>query len=143
MIEASHMAASLTEKRAELAGELIACERRIVDLREAIEHLDGAITVFDPNALPGKERPKMRRLRLTPMPHVQAARSILDMLRVSRTPLTSSEIATHLMAKCGMTKPTPDQRKAMVTKVRNMLSRQDRKLVVGEPGKDAKLWRLA
>src|SRR5271170_4304124 len=113
MIESSHMAASLSAKRAELAGELIACEKRIFELREAIEHLEGAIAVFDPNALPGKEKPKMRRLRLTPMPYGQAARTILEMLRVSRTPLTSAEIAVRLMAKCGMAKPTPAQRKAM------------------------------
>jgi hypothetical protein len=52
-------------------------------------------------------------------------------LRTSRTPLTALEISERLLAKCGMTAPTPAQRKATVTKVRNMLARQNGQTVIG------------
>jgi hypothetical protein len=142
-MEADHIAAVLTAKRAELAGELIACEKRIVQIRADLESLDGAIRVFDPLAAPDKTKPKFTRLRLTPLPHGQASRRIMDILRTAATPLTSAEIADRLSTKCGMTKPTPAQRKAMVTKVRNYLARQDGRIVVSEHGPNAKVWRVA
>jgi hypothetical protein len=142
-MEPNHVAIVLTTKRAELAGELIAAENRIVQLRADLENLDGAIRVFDPLASPADGKPKFTRLRLTPLPHGQASRQIMDILRTSRTPLISSEIADRLSAKCGMTNPTPAQRKAMVVKVRNMLARADGKTVVGEWRGKVKVWRLA
>src|SRR4051794_31422721 len=45
-----HVISALRSKRAELSGELIAAEARIVQLRADINSLDGAIRVFDPTA---------------------------------------------------------------------------------------------
>ena len=56
-----HVISALREKRAELSGELIAAEKRIVQLRADIGSLDGAIHVFDPTAEPDKIRPILRR----------------------------------------------------------------------------------
>lgn len=52
-----HVISALRSKRAELSGELIAAEKRIVQLRADIANLDGAIRVFDPAAAPDKIRP--------------------------------------------------------------------------------------
>jgi hypothetical protein len=63
-----HVISALRSKRAELSGELIAIERRIVQLRADIASLDGAIRVFDPTAAPDKIRPILRRKKPTPIP---------------------------------------------------------------------------
>ena len=44
----THVISALREKRAELSGELIAAEKRIIQLRADLESLDGALRVFDP-----------------------------------------------------------------------------------------------
>ena len=46
---------------AELSGELIASEKRILQLREDISSLDRTIRVFDPTAQPHTTRPILRR----------------------------------------------------------------------------------
>ena len=52
-----HVISALRSKRAELSGELIATEKRILQLRADIDSLDGAIRVFDPTAEPHEIRP--------------------------------------------------------------------------------------
>jgi hypothetical protein len=53
-----HVISALREKRAELSGELIAAEKRILQLRDDI---DRTIRVFDPTSEPHKIRPILRR----------------------------------------------------------------------------------
>jgi hypothetical protein len=43
-----HVISALRAKRAELSGELIAAEKRILQLREDISSLDRTMRVFDP-----------------------------------------------------------------------------------------------
>jgi hypothetical protein len=57
----SHVISALREKRAELSGELIAAEKRILQLRDDITGLDRTIRVFDPTAEPHAIRPILRR----------------------------------------------------------------------------------
>jgi len=76
-----HVISALRGKRAELSGELIAAEKRIVQLRADIENLDGAIRVFDPTAAPDKIRPILRRKKPTLIPRGQCSRAVLDTLR--------------------------------------------------------------
>jgi hypothetical protein len=47
-----HVISALRKKRGELSGELVAAEKRIVQLHADINSLDGAIRVFDPTAAP-------------------------------------------------------------------------------------------
>src|ERR1700724_3890733 len=56
-----HVISALREKRAELSGELIAAEKRILQLRDDIASLDRTIRVFDPTSEPHKIRPILRR----------------------------------------------------------------------------------
>ena len=88
-----HVISALREKRAELSGELIAAEKRIVQLRADISSLDGAIRVFDPTAEPDKIRPILRRKKPTLIPRGQCSRAVLDMLRHADSPMTAREIA--------------------------------------------------
>jgi hypothetical protein len=60
-----HVISALKAKRAELSGELIAAEKRILQLREDIASLDRTIRVFDPTAEPHAIRPILRRKKAT------------------------------------------------------------------------------
>ena len=77
---------TLRSKRAELSGELIAAEKRILQLRTDIDILDGAIRVFDPTAESRSIRPILRRQKPAFIPRGQCSRAILDMLRRADSP---------------------------------------------------------
>jgi hypothetical protein len=140
----THVISALVSKRAELSGELIAAEKRIEKLRADLEHIDGAIRVFDPAAVPVKIRPrKPLSVPLTSLPHGQASRFILGILREATEPMTARQIADTLAERCGIAEPSPSQQKAMLTKVRNMLARQDGRGLIREERKDGAVWRVA
>jgi hypothetical protein len=135
-----HVISALRAKRAELSGELIAAEKRIVQLRADIASLDGAIRVFDPTAAPDKIRPILRRKKSTLIPRGQCSRAVLDMLRHAGAPMTVREIATQLAARYQVDASDRDAMKVIVAKVRNTLARQ--KMLVSELRGDAKAWRV-
>jgi hypothetical protein len=135
-----HVISALREKRAELSGELIAAEKRILQLRADIASLDGAIRVFDPNAAPDKIRPILRRKKPTLIPRGQCSRAVLDTLRDANAALTVREIATQLAARYQMDASNTDAMKALIAKVRNTLARQ--KGLADEMRGDVKAWRV-
>jgi hypothetical protein len=135
-----HVISALREKRAELSGELIAAEKRIVELRADIDSLDRTIRVFDPTSEPHTIRPILRRKRPTPIPRGQCSRAILDMLRLAEVPMTAREIAAQLAARYQMDASNMVAMKALVAKVRNTLARQ--KGLASEMRSDAKAWRV-
>jgi hypothetical protein len=51
----------LTTKRAELAGELGAAEKRVVQLRADLDSLDATIRLFNPTIAPKAIRPRVKR----------------------------------------------------------------------------------
>jgi hypothetical protein len=139
-----HVISALVSKRAELSGELIAAERRIEQLRSDLAHIDGAIRVFDPSAVPTKIKPRRPlAVPLTSLPHGQASRVILDILRHAAAPMTAAQIADAFADKVGMGAVAQPQRKALLTKVRNMLARQAGRALVREERKDGAVWRVA
>src|ERR1700730_128099 len=97
-----HVISALRSKRAELSGELIAAEKRCLELRADIGSLDGAIRVFDPTLEPDKIRPILRRKKPTLIPRGQCSRAILEMLRAADAPMTAREIAAQLAARYQM-----------------------------------------
>jgi hypothetical protein len=136
-----HVISALRSKRAELSGELIAAEKRIVQLRADIQNLDGAIRVFDPSAALDKIRPILRRKKPTLIPRGQCSRAVLDTLRDADTALTVRDIAAQLAARYQLDASDRDAMKALVAKVRNTLARQ--KGLVPEIRGDAKAWKVA
>ena len=42
----SHVVSALKTKRGEIAGEIVAAERRITDLRAALVHVDATLKLF-------------------------------------------------------------------------------------------------
>jgi hypothetical protein len=135
-----HVISALRSKRAELSGELVAAEKRIVQLRADIASLDGTIRLFDPTAEPDKIRPILRRKKPTLIPRGQCSRAVLDMLRHADAPMTVREIAAQLAARYQMDASDRDAMKALVAKVRNTLARQ--KVLVSEMRGETKAWRV-
>jgi hypothetical protein len=133
-----HVISALKAKRAELSGELIAAEKRIVELRADINSLDRTIRVFDPTSEPHTIRPILRRKKPTLIPRGQCSRAILDMLRLAEVPMTAREIAAQLAARYQMDASNMDAMNALVAKVRNTLARQ--KGLASEMRSDAKAW---
>ena len=136
-----HVISALRSKRAELSGELIAAEKRILQLREDISSLDRTIRVFDPTAEPHTIRPILRRKKSTLIPRGQCSRAVLEMLRHADSPMTAREIATQLAARYQLDASNVDATKALVGKVRNTLARQ--KGLASEMRGDAKAWMVA
>jgi hypothetical protein len=136
-----HVISALKQKRAELSGELIAAEKRIVQLRDDVSSLDRTMQVFDPTAEPHTIRPILRRKKPTLIPRGQCSRAVLDILRHAECPMTAPEIAGQLAARYQMDASNMDAMKALVAKVRNTLARQ-KGLASGMRG-DAKAWMVA
>src|ERR1700730_14470809 len=136
-----HVISALRNKRAELSGELIAAEKRILQLRDDIGSLDRTIRVFDPTAEPHTIRPILRRKKPTLIPRGQCSRAVLDMLRHADGPMTAREIATQLAARYQLDTNDTDAMKALIGKVRNTLARQT--ALVSELRGDAKAWKVA
>jgi hypothetical protein len=135
-----HVISALRAKRAELSGELIAAEKRIIELRADLGSLDRTIRVFDPTAEPHTIRPILRRKK-TLIPRGQCSRAVLDMLRRADEPMTAREIAAELALRYQMNASNMDAMKALIAKVRNTLARQ--KGLISEQRGDAKAWKVA
>src|SRR5580704_5126281 len=136
-----HVISALREKRAELSGELIAAEKRILQLRDDISSLDRTIRVFDPTAEPHTIRPILRRKKPTLIPRGQCSRAVLDMLRHADSPMTAREITGQLAARYQVDTGNTDSLKPLVAKVRNTLARQ--KGLASELRGDTKAWMVA
>jgi hypothetical protein len=136
-----HVISALRAKRAELSGELIAAEKRIIELREDISSLDRSSRVFDPTAEPHTIRPILRRKKPTLIPRGHCSRAVLDMLRHADTPMTAREIAAQIAARYHVDASNMDAMKALVAKVRNILARQ--RDLVSELRGDTKAWKVA
>ena len=135
-----HVISALKAKRAELSGELIAAEKRILQLRDDIASLDRTIRLFDPTAEPHAIRPILRRKKPTLIPRGQCSRAVLEMLRHADEPMTAREIAAQLAARYQIDASNADAMKALVGKVRNILARQ--KGLGSELRGDTKAWRV-
>lgn len=87
-----YVVAGLVRKRAELSGEIEHTQARLRQLVKDLEHIDGALLLFDPNAIPEAIKPK--RVRPPPMfPKGLLSRAILDELRVNGPADTESVTA--------------------------------------------------
>jgi len=136
-----HVISALREKCAELSGELIAAEKRIIQLRADIDSLDRTIRVFDPTSQPHRSGQfSGARNQHSFIPRGHCSRAILDMLRDADVPMTTREIAAELVARYQIDPSNVDAINALVAKVRNTLARQ--KGLASEMRGDAKAWRV-
>ena len=93
---------ALARKRGQLAGEIEAAQTRLQDLIAALEWIDNAILVFDPDYRVVGIRPiAYRSYDKGRAPRGELPRMILDMLREAAVPMTAPDITRAIMAAKG------------------------------------------
>jgi len=139
-----YVLAGLTKRRAELTGEANALKARLAQIGTDVGHLDAVIRQFDPNYDLGSIQPK--RLRGPDIAgRGEISRFILGVLRETREPVTTQEVARRLMAERGQ---DMDDRRLVAQTIKRVgvaLSRQKANgAVLGEQGTgQAVLWEIA
>lgn len=101
------MLSGLIKKRAELAGRIEDAQTTLRMLIIDLDNIDAAIRIFDPDADLAEIRPKP----LPPRNHAfkgEVSRIVFALLRQAKAPMTSQEIAQHVMAGRGLN--TADKR---------------------------------
>jgi hypothetical protein len=83
---------ALKRRRAEIDGEIQACETRLRSLNEALCHLDATLSLFDPDYDPKSIRARRRYDRAKLFGKGKLSRMILDALRRAERPLASREV---------------------------------------------------
>jgi len=99
MSERPNTVSGLIDKRREIAGRIEHVQRELRALVADLDHIDAAIRIFDPDADigPAKRYPIAHQAFRGEM-----ARHVLDALRRADRPVTSLEIARHVMEGRGL-----------------------------------------
>jgi len=92
-----YMVTGLVKKRAELAGELTATHNRLRALVNQLEALDVTLRIVAPDMEVEAIRPKAFRPPDDWSKRGQMSRLVLSILRQSKEPLTSREIAAQML----------------------------------------------
>lgn len=92
-----YMITGLVKKRGELAGEIRATSDSLAKLVKDLEAVDAALGVVAPDMEVESIRPKMFRPPSDWASRGQMSRLVLNILRQSRDPLTTREIAAQLI----------------------------------------------
>jgi hypothetical protein len=105
-IERPNTLAGLVEKRAEIAGEIAHTRATLRQLIIDLDHIDAAIRLFDPDYDVAGIRQKIpsaahRAIR------GDMTRATLDALRNAAGPMTTKELARHVMAERGLNSADP------------------------------------
>jgi hypothetical protein len=100
-VERPNTVAGLVEKRAEIAGQISHTRATLRQLIIDLDHVDAAIRIFDPSYDIEGIRQKIpsaahRAIR------GDMTRATLDALRVAPGPMTTIELARHVMAERGL-----------------------------------------
>lgn len=144
----SHVVSALRHKRGEIAGEIIAAERRITDLRAALVHVDATLKLFagseaNPEAIPPR-LPKPTRALPAPSGRGDITRAVLDVMRQTDCSLSSADIAEKVAQALGIVLDSSARRQAFNEQIRNALYRQrDRGILVNVKDGLRVLWRVA
>ncbi len=133
--------AALRERRAEIAGEITSLEERLRYLRQAVEHVDGALALFDPDGNPALIKPKKPYHRVKLFGAGKLNRLILDALREATGPLSTAEVVERLCAGLSYGEMAA---KGMRPRIRSNLHYlwKVRGLVVKEGERETALWAV-
>jgi hypothetical protein len=139
-----HVVTALKAKRAELAGEVQAAEKRVDQLRVDLVHVDAVLHLFDPSAEPDAIPARRPYRRNGWFSDGELPRRILDTLRTSPEPLSASTLAKRIVAQKGFAEGDAHTFLTIKKGVQSYLRRHCHKLVepAGRKGWDS-LWRVA
>ena len=98
-----HVVSALVRKRAEIAGEIEAAEKRVARLRADLLHLDATLRLFDADAEPLAIPPKRPWRRTGWFRNGELPRRVLETLRAAAPEaLSPHEITARIMADKGL-----------------------------------------
>ena len=124
-----------TRKRAELAGDALALDARLAQLRADLVHLDAAIRILCPHAEPELIRPKRpSRKGCDWFGRQELPRLILDALCDNEQPLSSADIARAVMARKCRDAGDSTALRRVAGMVKGVLHRQEGKTVERDGG---------
>jgi len=98
----SHALSGLVTKRAEIAGKITHTRTKLRQLLVDLEHVDAAIRIFDPAFDVEGIKPKAPSPTFAVSFRGEFVRLILDMMREAKGPVTTKEIAFHVMRERGL-----------------------------------------
>lgn len=139
-----YMVTGLVAKRAEIAGELERTHERLRELVNQLEALDATLRIVAPDMEVEAIRPKAFRPPDDWSKRGQMSRLVLSILRTSKEPLTSREIAAQMLLERAMDAEDVKMLRIMTKRVSTALRDQrDRGRVQSEDGPGTyKLWRV-
>ncbi len=134
--------AALRERRAAIDGELRQCERRLRYLRQMLDHLDAAQSLFDPEGNPKAIRAKRPYKRVKLFGSGTLNRLILDAMRKGARPMTTLEIVAAVVAVLNF---GDDAANGMKGRIRSSLLYlwKVRGSVIKDGERETATWRLA
>ena len=119
-----YVVTGLVAKRAELAGELERTHDRLRQLVNDLEHLDATLRLVAPDMVVEAIRPKAFRPPDDWSKRGQMSRLVLSILRQSKEPLTSREIAAQMLLERAMDTEDVKMLRIMTKRVASALREQ-------------------
>lgn len=130
-----YMVTGLVKKRAELAGELETTHERLRELVNQLEHLDATLRIVAPDMVVEAIRPKAFRPPDDWSKRGQMSRLVLSIIRQSKEPLTTREIAAQMLLERAMDAEDTKMLRTMTKRVAAALREQrDKGRVQSEEG---------
>jgi len=129
----------LRRKRARMAGEIEAGERRLAPIRETLAQVDDLIRLFDgsnPELIPAI-RPTPRCLFFR---HGEQQRLCVDALREAQGPRRTRWVADYLTAAKGLPDDNAGVRAATLEQTRTALMRLERRGMVRRVMREPEVW---
>src|SRR3954471_19992658 len=140
-----YMVLGLVKKRAELAGDIERTHERLRQLVNDLEHIDGTLRIVAPDMELEAIRPKAFRPPDDWARRGQMSRLVLSILRTSKEPLTTREIAAQMLLERAMDAEDARMLRTMTKRVAAALREQrDKGRVASEDGPGTyQLWSVA
>jgi hypothetical protein len=142
----SHLVNGLLTLRSELIGKIEYAHKQISTLNNDIAHVEAAIKLVAPHLNLTTNKPKEYRVRLSPFRNGEVPVLILDILRQSNMPLSTSEIAYGIAKARGL--PEDKDYDRVVKPIHSALQRMRRNGFIEPIGKmpgqggGAILWKI-
>ena len=133
----------LRQKRARIAGEIEAGERKLVALRAALSNLDATLLLFDPHIDPAGIRVILAVERGKYFQQGEQTRLFLNAFRESQPPLTIRQLVEHSMQAKGLDVADTELRLRLTEQTRMTMKRLRRRgFVFKIAGRPATWWAL-
>jgi len=122
-VERPNTLAGLVDKRREIAGKVAETRAALRQFIIDLDHVDAAIRLFDPSYDVEGLRPKMPQARGYAMKG-DVTRALLEALRKAGGPMTTQELAKHVMAERGLDTKDVDLVQVMTRRCGPLLKNQ-------------------